>query len=96
MHPGDDEIDDDFDAGADDDSYVIPAPEEPGVHDDHATNLAFITEEPGVGDKDIADASAASGNDVDRDTEPVEDQGVDDATEQDANTTGGDADNMDV
>jgi hypothetical protein len=74
----------------------LPWMEETGVHDDHDTNLASIAEEPGVGDKEIADASAASGNDVDWDTKPVEDQGVDNATEQDTDTTGGDADNMDV
>jgi hypothetical protein len=96
-NPGDNEIDDDFDAGADNDSDIVPAPEEPGVRDDHAIDLALIAEEPGVGDdENIADASATSGNKVDRDTKPAEDQGVDDATEQDANATRGDADDMDV
>jgi hypothetical protein len=93
---GDDEIDDDLDAGADDDSDAAPAPEETGVHDDHDTDLTSIVEEPGVGAEDITDTSVTSGNGVDQDTKPAEDQGVDDATEQDDNTTGVDADSMDV
>jgi hypothetical protein len=74
----------------------MPAPEEPGVGDDDATDLAPIAEEPGVGDEDTADPSVASGDDVDRDTAPAEDQGVDDATEQDTDATGANADDMDV
>jgi hypothetical protein len=93
---GDDEVDDDLDAGADDDSDAAPAPEETRVHDDHDTNLTSIVEEPGVGGEDITNTSVMSGNGVDQDTEPAEDQGVDDATEQDDDTTGADADSMDV
>jgi hypothetical protein len=93
---GDNEVDNDLNAGADDDSDVAPAPEETGVHDDYDTNLTSIVEEPGVGGEDITDTSVVSGNGVDRDTEPAEDQGVDDATEQDNDTTGADADSMDV
>jgi hypothetical protein len=95
-NPGDDETNDDFDADADDDSDIMPALEEPGVGDDDATDLAPIAEEPGVGDEDSADASTASSDNVDQDTGPIEDQGVDDATEQDVNATGADADDMDV
>jgi hypothetical protein len=93
---GDNEVDDDLNAGANDDSDVAPAPKETGVHDDYDTNLTSIVEEPGVGGEDITDTSVVSGNGVDRDTEPAEDQGVDDATEQDDDTTGADADSMDV
>jgi hypothetical protein len=93
---GDNDIDDDLDAGVDDGSDAAAAPEETGVHGDHDTDLTSIVEEPGVGGEDITDASATSGNNVDQDTEPAEDQGVDNATEQDDDTAGRDTDSMDV